>query len=120
MYIHTRQHFPCIPIDFIVIPFFTILLRKTVFLGPNKNESSACGSDRTQLKIYRCQLFCEYFMSALLLYLLSLRILIILCIHAAVSFALAYLLILLLKILFYLGTERGLFMSLPRSSSSRN
>ena len=66
-----------------------------MFLGPNKNDSSACSSDRTQLKIYRCQLFCKYFMSALLHYLLSLRILIILCIHAAVSFALAHLLILL-------------------------
>ena len=47
-------------------------------------------------------------MSALLLCLLFLRILVILCIHAAVSFASAYLPILLLKILFYLGTEKRL------------
>ena len=38
--IHTRQHFPCILIDFIVIPFFTTLLRKTVFSGPTQRPHS--------------------------------------------------------------------------------
>ena len=65
-----------------------------MFSGPKKNESAAYDSYPTQLKIYQCQLLRNYVISALLLYLLFLRILVILCIHAS-----AYLLIVFLKIL---------------------